>query len=67
MDNEIIIEPKESKDSNGCKVVSLRVKSNNLRKIDLIVKETNHSRNAVINMFLEYGLSHYKIIKKNEQ
>lgn len=63
MSNEIIIEPKELKGEDGYKVISIRVKDENLKRLELLTVESNRSRNALINTFIEYGLDHCKVNK----
>ena len=61
MNNELIIEQRDIKGEDGYKIISLRIKEKNIEKLDMLIYETNQSRNALINLFIEYGLNHYKI------
>ncbi len=61
MNNELIIEQRDIKGEDGYKIISLRIKEKNIEKLDMLISETNQSRNALINLFIEYGLNHYKI------
>ena len=65
MDRELIIEEKPLKGDDGYKIFSLRIKKENLKRLEELSKITNQSRNALINKFIEYGLDNYKI-KKND-
>ena len=41
---------------DGTKVVTVRIRQETLNALDNIAKETNYSRNEVINLILEYGI-----------
>lgn len=41
---------------DGTKVVTIRIRQETLNALDNIAKETNYSRNEVINLILEYGI-----------
>ncbi len=41
---------------DGYRLISVRLKENVLEKIDDIASQTNHSRNELINLILEYGV-----------
>ena len=57
MSNKLIIPKKK----NDCKVFSVRVNENIVRKIDEIGAKTSRSRNEIINIFLEYALNNLSI------
>lgn len=61
MSNKLIIEPKELKGEDGYKVISIRVKDENLKRLEVIIDKTNRSRNALINTFIEYCLDNCEI------
>ena len=44
------------------KVVSIRISSDLLDKLDEIAAETNRSRNEVINLILEHGADNIEIV-----
>mgnify|MGYP004647950607 FL=1 len=44
------------------RVVSIRVGTNLLEKIDKIAGESNRSRNEVINLILEHGVENIEIV-----
>ena len=46
---------------DGSRVISLRVKEDTLAEIDRLAAESNYSRNELINLILQYGLSHIEI------
>lgn len=64
MSNKLIIEPKELKGEDGYKVISIRVKDENLKRLEVIIDKTNRSRNALINTFIEYCLDNCEIADK---
>ena len=58
---DLIIKKKKAKSECSCRVVSVRMHSENFERLDLLAKETNLSRNAIINHFITYGLDHCQI------
>ena len=46
---------------DGNKVISLRIKIDLLNKLDAIARETNYSRNELINMILEHNIDNIEI------
>lgn len=62
MDGNILIAKKsKEKGDDGYKVFSIRVKEETVDALNAIAKQTNRTRNAIINHFLEYGISHYEV------
>lgn len=51
---EPLIIKKRGEDGN--RVISVRLREEILDKIDRIASESNHSRNELINLILEYGV-----------
>jgi predicted transcriptional regulator len=49
------------KGEDGNKVVSVRIKDRTIDKLDNIAKQTNRSRNEVINILLEQAIDHIEI------
>ncbi len=47
---------------DGNKVISVRVKEDILNELDRISKESNYSRNELINLILRYGIDNLEII-----
>lgn len=47
---------------DGNKIISVRIKEDILKELDKISKESNHSRNELINTILEYGIKNIEII-----
>lgn len=62
--NKIQISKKENiTRSNGYKTFSIRIKESTLSELDQIAKKSNRSRNELINLFLEYGVTHCEIVE----
>lgn len=59
MESKKIIIPKKSDDDY--KVISIRIKEKTLESIENISLKTNRSRNEVINILLESGVSNTEI------
>lgn len=57
----IIIKPKRLKGEDGYQYVSIRAKDKTVVALNKIAKQTDQSRNAIINIFLEYAVTHYYI------
>ena len=49
------------KRNNKYGTISIRVDVRIIGQLDKIAKETNRSRNDIINIMLEYGLENYEI------
>ncbi len=58
--SEILKIKKRGEDNH--RVVSIRIGTNLLEKIDKIAGETNRSRNEVINLILEHGVDDIEIV-----
>lgn len=48
---------------DGNKVISVRIKEDILSELDRISKESNYSRNELINLILRYGIENLEIIQ----
>lgn len=59
MDNNFIITPKEDKSVT----MTIRVDKNVQEKFDELAKQSNRSRNELINMALEYALQNANFIR----
>lgn len=60
--SSLIIRIKHPKGEDGYKVFSIRVKNNILKSLDDISAKTGHSRNELINIFLEYAINNCEIV-----
>lgn len=47
---------------DGNKVISVRIREDILKELDKISKESNYSRNELINLILKYGIENLEII-----
>ena len=61
MANQLVIRPKGE---DGYKTFSIRIKEDTVSKLDEISTKTNHSRNELIGMFLEFALEHCEIAEQ---
>lgn len=60
MSNETLKIKKRGDDGN--RLISVRIREDILNTLDSISKESNHSRNELINIILEYGINNLEII-----
>ena len=58
--NRIQITKKEYGD-DGYRTFSIRVKEETVQILDKVARDSNRSRNELINIFLEYGVSNFEI------
>ncbi len=61
MDKKLIIKKKDLRGDDGYKVFSIRIKEESLKKLDIISKETNRSRNELINIMLDWAIENCEI------
>lgn len=54
------------KGEDGYKVFSVRIKENVVERLDEISKQTNRSRNELINIMLEFGINSCEITENND-
>ena len=60
--NKLIISKKKSiKGEDGYKVFSIRIKQETVIAIDNIASKTDHSRNEIINICLNYAIKNTEI------
>ncbi len=59
LDNSLKI---KKRGEDGNKVISVRIKEDTLNKLDKISRESNYSRNELINLILQYGIENIEII-----
>ena len=57
MDQKLHIS-KKLKGEDGHKVFSIRIKDQTVERLDELAKNTNRTRNDLINMLLEFALDH---------
>ena len=56
-----LIITKKLKGDDGHKTFSIRIKDETVARLDAIAKETNRSRNDLINMLLDYAMDYCEI------
>ena len=61
MNEKLIINKKNLKGEDGYKTFSIRVKDETVLKLNELSKETNRSRNELINILLEYAINNCKV------
>ena len=61
MNNNSLKIKKRGEDGN--KIISVRIKEDILSELDRIAKESNYSRNELINLILQYGVENLEIIQ----
>ena len=54
---------KKMKGEDGHKVFSIRIKDETVEKLDEIAKNTNRSRNDLINMLLDFAMDHCEVVE----
>ena len=48
---------------DGNKIISVRIREDILNELDRIAKESNYSRNELINLILQHGVENLEIIQ----
>ncbi|MBE7042739.1 MAG: ribbon-helix-helix protein, CopG family [Ruminococcaceae bacterium] len=61
MKEKLIINKKNLKGEDGYKVFSVRIKEDTVIKLNNLSKETNRSRNELINLLLDYAIDHSQV------
>lgn len=61
MEEKLIIRKKGLKGEDGYKTFSIRVKDETIERLNTLSSETNRSRNELIQLLLDYALTHYEI------
>ena len=56
MKEKLIINKKSLKGEDGYKTFSIRIKDETVRNLEFLSKETNRSRNELINILLDYAI-----------
>ena len=57
----LIINKKQLKGEDGYKTFSIRIKDETVDKLDALSKETNRSRNELINILLDYAIENSEV------
>ena len=61
MEEKLIINKKNLKGEDGYKTFSVRLKDETVDKLNKLSKETNRSRNELINILLDYAIDNSKV------
>ncbi|MGN0518918.1 MAG: ribbon-helix-helix protein, CopG family [Acutalibacteraceae bacterium] len=61
MKDKLIIKKKSLKGDDGYKTFSIRIKDETVVKLDELAKETNRSRNELINILLDYAIDNSEV------
>ena len=61
MEDKLIINKKNLKGEDGYKTFSVRIKEETVTKLNKLSKETNRSRNELINILLDYAINNSKV------
>lgn len=62
MGEKLIINKKHLKGDDGYKIFSVRVKEETVQKLNSLSKETNRSRNELINLLLDFAIDNSQVI-----
>lgn len=61
MKEKLVISKKSLKGEDGYKTFSIRIKDETVTKLDNLSKESNRSRNELINILLDYAIQNCEI------
>lgn len=61
MKEKLIINKKSLKGEDGYKTFSIRIKDETVANLDELAKETNRSRNEIINILLDYAIKNSEV------
>ena len=61
MKEKLIINKKSLKGEDGYKTFSIRIKEETVSNLDLLSKQTNRSRNELINILLDYAIQNSEV------
>ncbi len=62
MEDKLIINKRKLKGEDGYKTFSVRIKEETVNKLNALSKETNRSRNELINILLDYAIDNSKVL-----
>ena len=61
MKEKLIINRKPFKGEDGYKVFSIRIREETVERLEAIAKQTNRSRNELINLFIDFAIDNCEI------
>lgn len=62
VEEKLIINKKSLKGEDGYKTFSIRIKDETVNKLNDLAKETNRSRNELVNILLEYAIENSTVL-----
>ncbi len=62
MREKLTITKKNLKGEDGYKTFSIRIKEKTAANLDLLSKQTNRSRNELINLLLDYAIENSEVL-----
>ena len=62
MSDKLIINKKDLKGEDGYKTFSVRLKEETVQRLNILSKETNRSRNELINILLDYAIDNSSVL-----
>ncbi|MEE0914828.1 MAG: ribbon-helix-helix protein, CopG family [Ruminococcus sp.] len=61
MNDKLVIKKKSLKGEDGYKTFSIRIKDEIVNSLDNLAKETNRSRNELINILLDFAINNCEV------
>ena len=61
MEDKLIINKRNFKGEDGYKTFSVRIKEDTVIKLNKLSKETNRSRNELVNILLDYAIGNSEV------
>ena len=61
MEEKLLINKKALKGDDGYKTFSIRIKDETVLNLDELAKQTNRSRNELINILLDYAIKNSEV------
>ena len=61
MEEKLIIEKKLPKGEDGYKTFSIRIKNETIKNLDKLSRDTERSRNELINILLDYAIKNCEV------
>lgn len=61
MKEKLIINKKPLKGDDGYRTFSIRIREETVIRLETIAQETNHSRNELINILLDYAIENSEV------
>ncbi len=62
MKEQLKISRKSLKGEDGYKTFSIRIKEETVAELDKLAKESNRSRNELINMLIDYAIKNCEVV-----